>query len=92
MFLKCLQKTTIVDLIKDNEDDVELSALYMTQFLDKYKHIHPLANIHYNNLISHPPVRPPSMHIQHDNAMKWIIQYHSKIRRRWFCTSQTIYC
>jgi hypothetical protein len=92
MFFKCFQKTNIVDLIKQSEGNDDLTSFYIMLFLDKYKHIHPVANMHYNNLISHPTIRTPSMYVQHDNAIEWIIQYHKNLHKtRWCCLSQPIY-
>jgi len=78
--LKCFHKPSIVDQIKTvyiENHDIDDSTELMIKFLYKNKFSHPVANMHYNALISQTNIKTPSMIMEHDSAYEWIIKYEA---------------
>jgi hypothetical protein len=57
----------------DNED--------LLNYLEPYKLKHPVALLHYDNLKQHTERKTPSMIIQNEEAYKWLVEFHNRIKR-----------
>ncbi len=55
----------------DNED--------LLNYLEPYKLKHPVALLHYDNLILQPKRKTPSMIIQNEEAYDWLVKFHDRI-------------
>ena len=80
-YFKCFHKPSIVDNIKRayiDHQDFDESKRLMIVYLSKKKYIHPVANMHFDNLTTQPLVKTPDMLLEHDYAYEWIVKYHSK--------------
>ena len=80
-YFKCFHKPSIVDNIKHAyiiDMDIRESTRLMIDYLNTKKKIHPVANMHFDNLITHESVKTSEMLLEHDYAYEWIVKYHSK--------------
>lgn len=70
----------VADELKDHyelNDGIQTSELL--KYLEPYKHTHPVAALHYENLSTHYPVQTPRMVIQNEQAYKWLVEFHERL-------------